>query len=210
LADDSTRRDGRPAGLLGVNLPPSPWVARFLSGAPAGREVLDLACGGGRHARLAARLGFGVVAVDRQPEIVAALADEPRISPMVFDLEVGAPWPFEPGRFGAVIVTNYLHRPLLADISAAISDDGVLIYETFAVGHERYRMPSNPDFLLKPNELLPPVLAAGLVVVGFEQGERPLGPDGRADGRDGGIVQRIAAVGPAHPWAFATPRSLDG
>jgi SAM-dependent methyltransferase len=196
------------APLLGSGAP-SPWVVRFLAGAPAGRPVLDLACGGGRHARHAANLGFDVVAVDRRPEIIAALADVARAKTRIFDLEAGLPWPFG-GGYGAVIVTHYLHRPLFPDLIAALSPDGVLIYETFVAGHERYRRPSNPDFLLRPNELLPPVIAAKLVVVAFEQGERPAGAcGGPGGGQSGGIVQRLAAVGPAHPWAFAHPRSLD-
>lgn len=197
--------DGRPAGLLGHGLPPSAWVMRYLAGAPAGKPVLDLACGAGRHARAAAERGFDVVAIDRDPAIAAALADEPRVSPHVHDLEAGLAWPYAPGHFGAVIVTNYLHRPLFADLAAAIAPDGVLIYETFALGHERYRKPFNPDFLLGPNELLAPALTAGLVVVGFEHGHRPP----LADGRNAGIVQRLAAIGPEHPWIHAEPRTLD-
>lgn len=197
--------DSRPAGLLGQGLPPSAWVMRYLAGAPAGHPVLDLACGAGRHARAAAALGFDVVAVDRDPAIAAALADEPRISPHVHDLEAGLPWPFPPGRFGAVIVANYLHRPLFPDLAAAIAADGILIYETFALGHERYRKPFNPAFLLGPNDLLAPALIGDLVVVGFEHGHRPP----LADGRNAGIVQRVAAVGPAHPWVRAAPRTLD-
>lgn len=204
-AIDPPSPDSRPTGLLGQNLAPSAWVARFLAGAPAGKPALDVACGAGRHARHAAALGFDVIAVDRDPRIVEALAGEPRISANVFDLEAGAPWPYATGWFGAVIVTHYLHRPLFSDLAAAVAPDGVLIYETFALGHERYRKPFNPDFLLRPNELLDPALTAGLVVIAFEHGDRP----GGADGRNGGVVQRLAAVGPEHPWVRAEPRTLD-
>lgn len=71
----------------------------------------------------------------------------------VADLENG-PWPYAGWHFDAVIVTNYLHRPLFSPLLAALADGGVLIYETFAAGNERYGRPGNPDFLLKPGELL--------------------------------------------------------
>jgi SAM-dependent methyltransferase len=194
-----------PAPLFGADMPPSPWVVRFLAAAPAGGAVLDLACGAGRHTRLAAGLGHPVTAIDRAPGLVAALADVAAVSAIVADLESGAPLPVPPRHFGAVIVTNYLFRPLFPAIAAAVAPAGVLIYETFAVGHERPHRPFRPEFLLGPNELLPPVLAAGLVVVAFEQGERPPLAGGAP-----AIVQRLAAVGPEHPWAGSTPRALDG
>jgi len=84
-----------------------------------------------------------------------------------------------------VVVTNYLWRPLLGAIVAAVAPDGWLIYETFARGNERYGKPRNPDFLLRPGELLAAV-AGDLAVVAYEHGTltRP-GP---------AVVQRIAAV----------------
>jgi SAM-dependent methyltransferase len=190
--------------LIGGEIPVSPWVERFLAGAPKDRPVLDVACGAGRHTRLAAGRGYKVTAVDRAPEILDEFADDPLITPIVRDLEDGWPWPFQPNSFGAVIVTNYLHRPLLNGIAASLDDGGILIYETFARGHERYRKPSRPEFLLQPNELARMALDAGLTIVAFEQGERASsGPTGGA-----GIIQRIAAVGPAHPWAEAQPLLL--
>jgi SAM-dependent methyltransferase len=116
-----------------------------------GGEVLDLACGSGRHSRYLAMLGFEVVAVDRDP----ALFTEPPAGVVLLgaDLE-GGPWPLEGRHFDAIVVTHYLHRPLLPILVQSLAPGGVLVYETFARGNERFGKPSNPDFLLAPGELL--------------------------------------------------------
>ncbi len=132
---------------------PSPWVCRFAPLICSGGLVLDVACGGGRHARYLAGLGLRVEAVDRDTAAMQALADVAGVTTRLADLEQG-PWPYSGRRFDAIIVTNYLHRPLLPRLPGALADAGVLIYETFAAGNERYGRPSNPDFLLKPGELL--------------------------------------------------------
>ena len=148
---------------------PSSWVRRFAPLVPEG-EVLDLACGSGRHARLFARLGHPVLAVDRDPQALAATAG-PGIATLEVDLEAeGAAWPFEAGRFAGIVVTNYLHRPLMADLAASLAPGGVLIYETFALGNEAYGKPSNPAFLLRPGELLEVAAGAGLRVLAYEDG----------------------------------------
>ncbi|WP_313706004.1 class I SAM-dependent methyltransferase [Massilia sp.] len=150
-------------------LPPSPWVRRFAPLVPHG-EVLDLACGSGRHARLFAQLGHPVLAVDRDPAALEAAAG-PGIVTLAHDLEAdGARWPFAAGRFAVIVVTNYLHRPLMADLAASLAPDGVLIYETFALGNEAYGKPSNPAFLLRPGELLELAAGAGLRVLAYEDG----------------------------------------
>ncbi len=131
----------------------SAWVARCARWIGPG-EVLDLACGSGRHARHLAALGHPVLALDRDPAALALAAGE-GIATMAFDLEAAdALWPFVPGRFAGIVVTNYLHRPLMAALMASLAPDGVLIYETFSEGNERYGKPSNPAFLLGPGELL--------------------------------------------------------
>src|SRR5688572_27522851 len=144
----------------------SPWVARFLALAPAGGRVLDLAAGGGRHTRLARARGFPVTAVDRDVSGLAGLDADPDVEILAADLE-GAPWPLGARRFAAVIVANYLHRPLFPKLVAAVADGGVLIYETFALGNEAFGKPSNPSFLLKPGELLDTVRGA-LTVAAYE------------------------------------------
>jgi len=174
----------------------SAWVARFAPLVAAGARVLDLACGHGRHARFFAARGNHVVAVDRDVAALAALAGEERIETRSLDLEAGR-WPLPGERFDAIVVANYLHRPLFPSLLAALADDGVLIYETFARGNEAYGRPANPDFLLERDELLQ-LAARGLTVVAFEQGFVPV-PE------PGAVVERLAAVGPGRPWPPALP-----
>ena len=147
----------------------SAWVARWAPLAPPG-EVLDLACGSGRHARLFAALGHPVLAIDRDSTALAAAAG-PGITTLRHDLEDGAtPWPCAPGRFAAIVVTNYLHRPLMDSLVASLAPGGLLIYETFAAGNETWGKPSNPDFLLQDGELLALTAAHGLGVIAYEEG----------------------------------------
>ena len=148
---------------------PSPWVKRFAALVPTEGRILDLACGNGRHARLLAELGYQVEAVDRDPEVLAELAGVPGIHPRQADLE-GGPWPFHADVFDGVVVTNYLYRPLMPTLLRVLAPQGVLIYETFMVGNERFGKPSNPAFLLRPGDLLE-LVKNKLAVVAFEQGE---------------------------------------
>jgi SAM-dependent methyltransferase len=151
--------------------PPSSWIARHAHLVPRTGPVLDLAAGGGRHTRYFKGLGHAVVAVDRDVSGLADLAGDAQISVIEADLEGGAPWPLGKRRFAGIVVTNYLHRPLLPDIAAALLPGGMLLYETFGRGNERFGKPSNPDFLLKPGELLAFVEAEGLVVQAYHCGE---------------------------------------
>ncbi len=128
--------------------------------------MLDVASGAGRHAVFFAERGLEVIAVDREPQTI------PGVQFVKADIE-GGPWPFAGKRFGAIIVTNYLHRPLFTVLEESLAQEGVLLYETFMVGNERFGRPSNPAFLLEPGELLQ---AFGrLQPIAFEQGrvERP-------------------------------------
>ncbi|MGH8662168.1 MAG: class I SAM-dependent methyltransferase [Burkholderiales bacterium] len=145
---------------------PSAWVVRWAGLVPAGGRVLDIACGNGRHARYFAARGHSVEAVDRDPDKLAALAGIPGISVRSADLE-SVPWPYEGERFAGIVVVNYLHRPLFPRLLAALAPGGVLIYETFAAGNERYGRPSNPAFLLKRGELLE-VVHGRLRVIAYE------------------------------------------
>lgn len=163
---------------------PSPWIVRWAPLIAPGADVLDLACGAGRHARYLAARGCAVVAVDRDADAVATLATVSGVFTRVADLE-GGPWPFAPGSFDAVVVANYLHRPLFGPMLDALRPGGMLLYETFMVGNERFGRPSNPDFLLQPSELLE-VVRGRLEVVAFEQGETAVP---RA-----AVVQRICAL----------------
>ena len=148
---------------------PSSWVARFAGLIAPGGTVLDLACGHGRHARFLEAGGWRVTAVDRDATALAGLAGHAGIEAVEADLETGA-WPLGGRRFDGIVVANYLHRPLFPRLIGALQEGGVLLYETFMLGNERFGRPSNPDFLLRPNELLE-AFAGRLNVVAFEQGE---------------------------------------
>jgi SAM-dependent methyltransferase len=141
---------------------PSAWVVRWAPLITRGR-VLDLACGSGRHARLLAGLGHEVTAVDREPQPLAAVRF------IQADLEDGGPWPLPGEEFQGIVVANYLHRPLYPLIERALAPGGVLIYETFMAGNERFGKPSNPAFLLAPGELW--TAFGGLHIIAFEQGQ---------------------------------------
>jgi SAM-dependent methyltransferase len=183
-------------GLPHASLEPSPWIARFAPTVAEGAQVLDLACGQGRHARLFAARGAEVLAIDRDAQALATLHGVQGIVTHCVDLE-GAPWTFARRRFDAIVVTNYLHRPLFAPLLDALADDGLLLYETFAAGNEAFGRPSNPAFLLRPGELLD-VVAGRLSVLAFEQGLV------RSDAREA-VVQRLAAAGRGRPWPSRLP-----
>lgn len=124
--------------------------------------MLDLACGTGRHARLFLGRGLAVVAVDREPQAIAGARF------VQADLEDGSPWPLPGEQFQGIVVTNYLHRPLFQLLRASLAPGGVLIYDTFMLGNEKFGRPSNPAFLLRPGELRSAF--AELVELGFEEG----------------------------------------
>jgi len=180
------------AAALHRGLAPSEWIVRWSHLLAPGASVLDVACGAGRHMQWFAGRGHRVTGVDRSPEAIEAAGAFGRT--IAADIESG-PWPFTGQAFGAVVVTNYLWRPRMADIVAAVAPGGVLLYETFAAGNETVGKPSRPDFLLQPGELLR--ATTGLRVVGYEDGFLP------APER---FVQRIAAV----RLAGASPRHLLG
>lgn len=170
---------------------PSAWVERFAGLVPSG-EMLDLACGSGRHARLLASLGHPVLAVDRDAAALKNAAG-PSVTTLQADLEHEPDghvhWPFDAERFAGIIVTNYLHRPLLPCLHRSLAPGGILIYETFAQGNERFGKPSNPAFLLAPGELLDWVRTAGsgaLRVIAYE--------DGYVAAPKPAMVQRICVI----------------
>ena len=153
--------------------------------------MLDVACGQGRHARWFALHGFRVTGVDRDPVALAALG--PTVRVVQADLEAD-PWPLSGRTFDAVVVTNYLWRPLWPALLASLAPDGVLIYETFGLGNEAYGRPSNPAFLLRPGELIE--ACRGLRIVAYEEGLLA-GPDR--------CVQRVAARVSANGPGMAAP-----
>jgi len=170
----------------------SAWVQRWSHLVAPGASVLDVACGHGRHLRWFAARGHTLVGVDRSREALDAsfdLQSGGRAELVQADIEHD-PWPLRvsdgsPRGFGAVVVTNYLWRPLLPVIRDSVAPGGVLLYETFAIGNDTVGKPARPDFLLRTGELLQ--VCAGFHVVAYENGfcEAP-----------SRFVQRIAAVRP--------------
>lgn len=165
-----------------VQPPFSPWVERCAPLIPSGGSVLDVACGTGRHVTFLARAGYRVTAIDRD---ISRFVSGEAIEAIKADLEGGNAWPLSGRMFDAVVVTNYLHRPLFPTLIDSVNPGGTLIYETFAHGNEKLGRPGNPDFLLRDGELLEAV-AGKLSVVIYEAG--------RIDDPKPAIVQRIAAV----------------
>ena len=159
---------------------PSPWITRWAHLIAPGGSVLDVAAGSGRHATWLAARGHAVTAVDRDAAAMAPLNGIAEV--VVADIE-GAPWPLGGRSFDAVVVANYLWRPLLPAMTASLAEGGVLLYETFAVGNETVGRPARADFLLTPGELLD--VAAGLRIVAYEDGFLS-SPDR--------FVQRLAAI----------------
>ena len=179
---------GATGGHCGAGAEPSRWVCRWAHLVAAGGAVLDVASGAGRHARWFAQRGHPVTAIDRDAGALATLRGEPHgaaVDTLEADLE-GGPWPLpDDARFAAIVVTHYLHRPLLPRLAEALAPGGVLIYETFAQGNETVGKPSNPAFLLAPGELLA-AFAPTLRVIAYE--------DGFVSAPREAFVQRISAV----------------
>lgn len=165
-----------------ADTPPSPWIQRWSHLLPPAATVLDAACGPGRHMRWFQARGHAVTGVDRDAQALAGLQGVGEL--LCADMENG-PWPLPGRQFGAVVVTNYLWRPLWPVLLDSVAPGGVLLYETFAQGNEAFGKPSRPDFLLAPGELLQ--VCAGWHIVAYEHGQ--LGEPDR-------IVQRIAALRP--------------
>jgi SAM-dependent methyltransferase len=163
---------------------PSTWIVQWAGLIAAGTTILDVAAGSGRHSRFFVERGHPVTAIDRD---ISALTSHPKIESIQADLEDGSPWPLSGRTFGAVIVTNYLHRPLFPEILDALAPAGVLLYETFMEGNERFGRPSRPEFLLKDGELLE-IVRGRLSVIAYEA--RMISQPKMA------MVQRIAARRP--------------
>jgi SAM-dependent methyltransferase len=147
---------------------PSAWIERFGTAVAPRGPVVDVACGDGRHTRWFVARGREVVAIDRDLAGVADLRNEAGVHQVEFDLERGQPIPLAPASFAAVVVTNYLWRPILDDLVALLVPGGRLLYETFAVGNERYGRPTNPDYLLRRGELLELAARHELHVIAYE------------------------------------------
>ena len=171
--------------------PPSSWVKRWVHLLPLSKkldandsaditDVLDLACGHGRHMQYLSGLGHKVLGVDRNAEALKTASQWG--DALLADIE-NAAWPLDGRTFKAVVVTNYLWRELFPKILNSLAEDGVLIYETFSQGNEAFGKPSRPEFLLQSGELLE--RCKGLRIVAFEEGWMP-SPDR--------LIQRVVAI----------------
>ena len=145
---------------------PSPWITRFAGEIEPGGPVLDLASGSGRHSIFLLQRGHTVTASDIDVSALADIQQDAGLEIIAADLENSA-WPFSGRQFAAIIVTNYLHRPLFPHIVAALAPGGLLLYETFAAGTERFGRPRNPAHLLQRGELLSGAFA-GLTILAYE------------------------------------------
>lgn len=160
-------------GAHRVTMNPSEWIVRYAPLIGEGASILDLACGSGRNGRVFLGGGRKVTFVDIDTSGVQDLAGVRGVEILEADLEgsshQGGGWPFGQKRFDCVIVVNYLWRPILDDICAAVAPGGILLYETFMIGNEAFGRPRSPDFLLNPGEL---VDAAGedFHILAFEEG----------------------------------------
>lgn len=166
---------------------PSPWILRFSDEIPAGGEVIDIACGSGRHGRLLLEKGHPVTFVDIDTEGLDDLGGRSDVAIIETDLETEGFWPFTGHAYDGVIVTNYLWRPILPKIVDLVAPGGLLLYETFAAGNEAFGKPKNPDYLLKAEELLSAV-DGKLEVLAFEQVE--------IETPKPAVIQHIAARNP--------------
>ena len=175
---------------------PSAWVRRFAHLAPAGGRVLDVAAGGGRHCRYFLSRGCHVTAVDIEVQGLHDLEGRDDVEIVAADIEDSEGWPFPGRKFDAVVVTNYLHRPLFPTLAASLAPGAVLIYESFGQGNERHGRPRNPDFLLEPGELWR-AFAPELRIVAYEHGYEA---HPRA-----AIRQRIVAVAGPEPAPLTAP-----
>jgi SAM-dependent methyltransferase len=193
--------------------PPSDWVVRWTPLLSPGAQVLDVACGHGRHAHWFVEAGHRVTAVDRDAALLAPLAG--LATTLAADLEAG-PWPLPGRRFDAVIVTNYLWRPLFPALKAAVAPGGLLIYETFAQAHAALGRPRRPEFLLRPGELMDVLRDSKDTrqdvsspserwhVIAFEEGRLPV----RGDVPEREVQRIVARLGnsvPDHADLLASP-----
>jgi SAM-dependent methyltransferase len=168
-----------------------PWIEKHAPLLHAGGTLLDVACGYGRHARFFAARGHIVTAVDRDADAIASLQNVANIHAEQRDLEGDgsiAAWPYPKHVFDAIVVCNYLWRPTFAEMLDSLKLGGVLIYETFMDGNERYGKPSRPDFLLRSNELLERS-RGGFTVRAYEEGE-----DCGRDGHTLAVKARVVAI----------------
>ncbi len=148
---------------------PSDWIKENLTKNVNGLTLLDIACGNGRHSIYASSIGYKVISLDISKEKISALASKKSIFPVQIDIEEKNTWPFTDKTFDAIIVTNYLYRPIFQNIINSIKLNGILLYETFSIENSKLGKPSNPNYLLKPQELLCLAKKQGMEIINYEE-----------------------------------------
>lgn len=115
-----------------------------------GRKALDIACGMGRNAKLLAKMGFDVDALDISEVAIATLEGLENINAQVVDLETHE---LPTNAYDLIVSTYYLERTLFPKIEGALKKEGILIVETFLHDKANTKEPSNRAFLLEKGEL---------------------------------------------------------
>lgn len=148
--DDKTRWNQKHQQVP-MPVEPSEIVVKYVK--PTGtKKALDIACGIGRNTHYLADIGYEVDAVDLSDYALAQINASDRIHIVEFDL---TDYTINHNAYDLIININFLERKLFPSMLQGLKDDGILIFETFITAHdEGYHNPSNPDFLLQPQELL--------------------------------------------------------
>jgi SAM-dependent methyltransferase len=147
--DDKTRWNNK---HLNVPMPmnASEIVIKYVK-KTASKRALDIACGVGRNTHYLAKLGYEIDAVDISDYALSQIEYSKMIHPLEIDL---TKYSITANNYDLIVNINYLERKLFPSIIAGLKDGGILIFETFITAHEEgYHNPSNPDFLLRSNEL---------------------------------------------------------
>lgn len=175
-ADDREKWDARYLSGWQADKPPAEVLNQNLNLLPSGGKALDLACGTGTNALALARAGLDVhawdisgVALDilQQRAMSAGL----HITTQQRDVTTHPP---EMNSFDVIVISRFLERRLAAPLVMALKSGGRLFYQTWTLNKPPQIGPSNPDYLLTPNELLN--LFRGLTVLFYREGFIPADP----------------------------------
>jgi len=124
-----------------------------------GAPILDLACGDGQNGIFLATKDLPVICCDISEKALSraeklAAENHVKVALWQVDQEVEETNPLPEDSYGGILVFHYLHRALIPCIRKALQKGGILFYETFTIGQPKFGKPHNPNFLLKPGELL--------------------------------------------------------
>jgi SAM-dependent methyltransferase len=148
---------------------PARVLAENLHLLPREGRALDLASGLGGNALALARRGLETYAHDISGEALVrldALAARLGLAIATQVRDAGSRPP-EAASFDVIVVSRFLDRSLAGALAAALRPDGLLFYQTYTAEKATAGGPSNPAFLLRPNELLE--LFRGLRIVAYRE-----------------------------------------